>query len=127
MRGWLFGALERGVRFLYPGAGAGAQPEVQAAIMRFRMLPEAERGDESLWGWLLGDAGTPPYKMSKDDIAWSKHPVDGRDCENCQRFYMHVVTGTGICDKVAGVWQADWWCEEWESPAPADVYRRYQR
>jgi hypothetical protein len=62
-----------------------------------------------------------------DEVVWTKHPMKGHDCGNCQRYYVHVVTGTGICDKVAGVWQEHWWCDQWEQPAPVDVYRDYQR
>ncbi len=127
MRNWLFGALKLGSRFLYEGAGRTAQPEVRSALARFRRLSENERAKHSFWGWLLGPDGTPPYKMPKDQIAWAKHPVDGRECGNCQRWYIHVVTETGICDKVAGVWKENWWCDQWETPAPVDVYRRYQR
>lgn len=127
MRNWLFGALKRSSRFLYPRAGHGAQPEVVAAIRRFRLLSSSERAKHSLWAWLLGPEGTPPYKMQKSEIVWTKHPMKGHDCGNCQRFYVHVVTGTGICDKVAGIWEESWWCEEWSEPAPLDEYLRYQQ
>lgn len=114
-------------RFLYSGAEKGAQPEVVSAIRRFRRLPESERAKHpSLWGWLLGPLGTPPRKLSKDDVAWSDHPVDGKQCSGCMRWYLHPVTGTPICDSVRGVWPADAWCDRWSQPWNAARYRAYQ-
>ena len=98
MPGWLFGAVHQVGKFLYPNAGHGAQPEVQRAIARFRRLPERERARRSLWAWLLGEDGTPPYKMAKNDIVWTEHPVNGQSCANCQRYYIHFVTGIGISE-----------------------------
>lgn len=116
-----------GRRFLNLGAGVGAQPEILLAIRRWRQLPESVRSTTSLWAWLLGPEGTPPYKIDRDDIAWAEHPVNGRSCEGCQRWYIHWVTKTGICDKVSGVWDKDWWCSAWEAPADVETYRAYQK
>ena len=113
--------------FLYEGSERGAQPEVIEAILRFRALPVAQRSATSLWAWLLGQRGTPPYKMAREWIKWSKTPVAGRNCGNCQRFYVHAATGTGICDIVRGTWEAQNWCERWEKPTSSASYEAYQR
>lgn len=121
--------LRRRLRtFLFPSAGGGAQPEVRRAIQRFRSLSAAERQRvPSLWGWLLGVDGTPPYKIRRDWIEWAPRPVQGQKCANCHRWYVHHVTGTGICDSVSGVWEGEWWCSRWTAPATAAEYREYQR
>ena len=114
--------------FLYPDAGRGAQPEVREAIKRFRQLPISERKKyPSLWGWLLGKAGTPPYKIERDWIEWKTSPVRGQKCANCQRWYVHKATGTGICDSVSGEWRAESWCSLWTVPMNKQTYRKYQR
>lgn len=121
----LFGKMLK--RFMYPHAGQGAPAEVRAAIQRWRKLPIEVRAKTSLWAWLLGPDGTPPYKMDPNQIKVEKQPVAGRKCANCQRYYTHVVTGTGLCDKVAGVWAPSWWCDQWERPAPKEIYQAYQK
>jgi hypothetical protein len=115
-------------KFLFPLAGRGAQPEVQAAIARFRNLPlMARERVPSLWGWLLGKEGTPPYKYDRSEIQWAQQPVRNMKCANCQRWYIHYVTQTGICDSVSGPWKGDWWCDKWTAPLSAKDYREYQR
>jgi hypothetical protein len=114
--------------FAYLAAGSGAQPEVKKAIARFRKLPAAERKKyPSLWGWLLGKKGTPPYKIDREWIQWAQHPVRGQKCANCQRWYIHYATQTGICDSLSGSWKGDWWCERWVMPLSAQDYKEYQR
>lgn len=132
MRGWLFGAAKRVARgarrrFWYADAPKTAKPWVYEALEHFRTLPEPVRGRHSFWGWMLGPDGTPPWKIDPADIEWTKHPVKGRQCSNCQRFYTHVASGTGLCDAVQGVWGPTWWCDRWEAPMPVDEYQAYQR
>lgn len=127
-RSWLFGALTRATkRFWYTKVPSGVQPEVLRALRRYRKLPEELRAHISFWEWLLGPWGTPWAKMDPADIEWTMHPVEGRQCNNCQRYYLHVVTNTGLCDRVAGVWLPTWWCDQWTEPISAEEYRRYQR
>lgn len=115
-------------RFVYPRAGAGAQREVRQAIRRFRELPPNLRASfPSLWGWLLGPEGTPPYKVDPDEIEVAGKPVNGQRCGNCTRWYVHHVTGTGICDSVQGVWPKQAWCQLWAPAVDKAEYQRYQR
>jgi hypothetical protein len=115
-------------KFLFLLAGRGAQPEVAKAIRRFHTLPEAVRSRvPSLWGWLLGPDGTPPYKFDREEIGWAQSPVGGRKCANCQRWYIHYVTNIGICDSVSGRWEGDWWCSRWTPPLNKEDYEDYQR
>ena len=114
--------------WLFPLAGREAQPEVKRVIRRFRGLPDSVRARvPSLWGWLLGPDGTPPYKFDREEIAWSERPMQGQKCANCQRWYIHYVTNVGICDSVSGPWKGDWWCEKWTVPLGKEAYTEYQR
>lgn len=113
--------------FLYHQAGKGAQPEVKQAIVRFRQLPVSERAEAvSLWGWLLGDDGTPPYKPTKADVGYVDHEVDEQNCGNCNSAYEHVTSGTFICDRMEGPIEPEAWCQRWNEPWDPQKYREYQ-
>ena len=117
-----------GSDFRYLRFGKGSQPEVRVALRRFRKLPLAvRRSFPSAWGWLLGKKGTPPGKIDRSWIRWAQEPINGQQCANCQRWYIHYVTQTGICDALGGEWQGDWWCERWTVPLNAAAYKKYQR
>jgi hypothetical protein len=96
-------------------------------VGRFRALPDEERATAvSLWGWLLGDAGTPPYKMTRGDAGYVEHPVGAERCGNCGSAYLHVVSETYICDRMRGAILPHAWCERWNAPVPESEYVRYQ-
>ena len=141
--------------YLYTGAGAGAQPEIIAAITRFREMSFEERAEfVSLWGWLLGNNGTPPYKPTKADLGYVEHAVDGHSCGGCNSIYLHVEEwvevisvvdldkpppegcaphhgwsapkGTYICDRMKGVIEPGHWCRKWHERMDPLEYREYQ-
>lgn len=99
---------------LYPQAGLHAPPEVQAAIARFRDLPDAERAATPLLYWLLGDA-TQPFKMSKPDSTYlEESAVQGQYCKNCAFAYYRVNDGMFICSQIRGKIGENAWCRLWQ-------------
>lgn len=100
----------------YPDAGieGKAQPEVVAAVERFRDLPAKAQARLPLLYWLLG-SGTPAYKMSKEAGAYGPTPSDrkGEICGNCRFAYARVLNGQLICSHIEGdiAWKA--WCRLW--------------
>lgn len=111
--------------FRYDDAGERAQPEVRAAIARFRGLVLVERAARPLLYWLLG-GGTPPYKIAKLDAAYQGSPVGGRKCGNCGAAWRHVTTPLFICDQVSGPIAPEAWCNRWRPPVAPAAFRRYQ-
>ena len=113
--------------FSFPGAGQGAPAPVRALVAAVRRLPERKRGAMALWARLLGPAGTPPYKLDPRDVEYvARSGPRGQRCKNCQRFYVHAPTGTGICDAVRGKIYAEDWCNRWIAPLDASEYVVYQ-
>ena len=114
-------------RFLFPGAGRSAQPEIQAAIDRYRRMPLAFRAQNMLWAWLLGPDGTPPYKFTQAEVNYTD--VSWRpdlNCGNCQRIYLHPPTSIYICSGIRGEIVPQGMCTIWEKPMSAARYRAYQ-
>lgn len=100
---------------MYPQAGANAQPEVQAAIGRFRQLPDMERAQLPLLYWLIG-SGTMPYKMSKTDAQYvDPSPSPSHKCENCRHSWASVKHGFHICDLMRGHIRGSAVCALWEA------------
>ena len=97
----------------YPQAGETAQPEIQAAIARFRELPEAERAEIPLLWWLLGD-GSQPYKMSKPDSNYVDHSRSRQQCQGCLHAYYRVADEAFICSVIRGIIEPKGWCRLWE-------------
>jgi len=94
---------------------AKPQPEVEAAIKRFRALPEEQKAKTPLLYWLLG-AGTPPYKMSKEDSKYSDiSPHADRVCANCEFQYIKTANGHYICSQISGRIRPEGWCKLWKS------------
>ena len=116
----LLGLLPR--HFPYPKASPG----VRAFIRWWFSQSIVYRKQQPLWGAIFGGGGTPPGKFAKTEVAKTARPFDGRSCANCQRWYLHNATGTGICSWVDGTWQAEEWCEFWIEPMSRDRYVRYQ-
>ncbi len=97
----------------YPDAGHNAPPEVQEAIARFHSLPPESKERLPLLYFLLG-AGTPPYKMSKEDAQYAEQtPVPGQTCDNCEFAYKKVVRDQFICSKMRGDIAPKAWCKLW--------------
>ena len=97
----------------YLTAGQRAQPEVKAAIQRFRLLPADQRNRPLLY-WLLG-SGTPPYKMAQGDARYTDNtPVPSQKCSNCPHSFLHHASQTNICDQIRGVIQPGGWCKLWK-------------
>jgi len=97
----------------YDDAGSNAQPEVKAAMDRFRRLPEDIRAKKPLWSWLLGE-GTPRFKVSAEDSEYvDKSPDDHHVCANCEFFYLHIPTHDGICSEIEPRVKAAGWCNRW--------------
>jgi hypothetical protein len=100
----------------YPDAGKNAQPEVVAAIHRFRTLTEDERAEYPLLYWLLG-SGTPPYKMAKADVRYTDaSTISNQRCANCRMSYKHVKGAPDdyICSQIDGKIAPPGWCNRWE-------------
>ncbi len=118
---------------LYPHAG-GSQPEVKAAVARFRTLPARVRSRIPLLYWLLGEGGTPPYKMTKASSDYGAPPPNagGQICGNCRFAYARVVNGQLICSQIEGDigWGA--WCKLWVGggekyrEVPASWHKRFK-
>lgn len=101
--------------FTYPGAGGrGANPRVQRAIEDFHELPDTAKRDLPLLWYLLGESGTPLYKMSKTDSEYTdKSPYKAR-CDNCTFAYRRVVPNVLICSQIRGELEGAGWCRLWE-------------
>lgn len=116
-------------RFWYKNAEQNMPVEVRMALARFRQLPEKIRAQLPAWGWLLG-GGTPKLKMEQADVQYGSPPsnplTQHHRCQNCNRFYQHVPTGTGVCDWVRGVIAPNAWCNRWAPAITREAYVRYQ-
>ena len=94
---------------------AKPQPEVQKAVERFRSLPFEERKRQPLLYWLLG-AGTPSYKMSKEDSDYTdKSPHKDQTCANCEYQFIETAHGHVICSQISGRIKPEGWCRLWET------------
>jgi hypothetical protein len=105
----------RRMPFQYPEAGLRAQPEVKAAIRRWRhSVGQGIKQDMPLLYWLLG-SGTPPYKMSKRDSHYGPPPhyVSRQRCDNCTFAYVGVTTERFICSQIEGTIEPKLWCRLW--------------
>lgn len=99
----------------YPNAGAHAQPEVRAAVERFRQLPAEQRAQMPLLYWLLG-SGTPPYKSTPEDARYVQlSVVQGEQCGNCRHAWQSVPTGNRICAMIQGSIEPQAWCRYWDA------------
>lgn len=112
--------------FTFPGAGARASGPVRRLLARIRSLPLPERRKLPALYRLLR-SGTPPYKFAKADVRRTSRPVGGQSCGNCNRYYIHAVTGTGLCDWIDSTWEREEWCEYWTKPWTVARYRAYQQ
>lgn len=101
----------------YPDVSYDAQPEVKAAMRRFRRLPLAEKVIQPALYWLIGSEGTPSLKMSKEDSAYLPLPVQGQACGNCRFAYQHVTSGRFICSQIGepgdSLIEPGAWCRLW--------------
>lgn len=101
---------------LYPEAGRNAQPEVRAALDRWKELPYAVKVQGPLWHWLLGDP-TPVYKLPPDAAEYTdESPIANRTCGNCKYAYQHVVSQKYICSVIRGYIVPPGWCRLWDDP-----------
>jgi hypothetical protein len=100
--------------YLYPQAGAKANPLVKKAIEQFRNLPNDAKADKPLLYWLLG-SGTPPYKMSKKDSLYKGKSYRGQNCGNCRFTFMRWVNKELICSQIQGNIELEHWCKLWAS------------
>ena len=97
----------------YPDAGKKAQPEIKEAIQRFKNMAPEERGNNVLLYWLLG-AGTPDYKMSREESKYvDKSEKKDQTCGNCYFAYQKVVNKRYICSQIAGDIEPEAWCKLW--------------
>lgn len=100
---------------LYPEAGRFAQPEIQAAIERFRRLPAEERARTPLLWWLTGGESTQGYKMSKADALYTDRSQSPEQvCCNCRFFYYSNAFKIYICSQVQGTVACAGWCRLWK-------------
>jgi len=103
---------------MYPEAGRHAQPEVQAAIERFRKLPAEERAKQPLLWWLTGGESTQPYKMSQLDSNYVEQSPGAQTCANCRFLYFSQYWRTNICSQIEGVGiRPEGWCRLWQGGA----------
>lgn len=112
--------------YLYPEAGSGASSGVLRDLEELRKLPVEERGQSPAWVHLLGPEGTPPYKMTKLEVAYTDESPYQQNCANCIRSYTHNTTGVSICDWMRGVVDPKGWCRVWKEPMPREEYEAYQ-
>jgi hypothetical protein len=107
--------------FEYPRAGSErAQPEVQEAVDRFRNLPRDERAKLPLLYWLLG-AGTPAYKIAKEDCDYKKITDNPEHtCGNCEFYYYKPSKDIYICSHVEGEVEPEAWCNRWKYASGLD-------
>ena len=112
--------------FTFSKAGSRAPGPIRRLLARIRALPLGERRKLPALYRLLG-SGTPPYKFAKAEVRRASQPVEGRSCANCNRFYIHKTTGTGLCDWIDSPWEPQEWCEYWTAPWTKARYRAYQQ
>jgi hypothetical protein len=101
--------------FDYPGAGRRAQPEVKAAIRRWRArVSDRTKVSTPLLYWLLGDS-TPAYKMTQADSLYGPAPRGKirQKCGNCDYAFQHVISKEHICSQIEGQIQLALWCRLW--------------
>jgi len=113
--------------YLYSGTEKTNVPkEIKDAIKKYRELPEEKRKETPLLYWLLGDDGTPPYKMTKLEAAYTDKSPYKQNCGNCARAYQNVTTGVHICDWMRGEIKLAGWCNVWHEPWNKKEYTEYQ-
>lgn len=105
---------EKDEKYQYPDAGENAPEEVKQAIQRFREMDSEERDTDILLYWLLG-AGTPPYKMSKEDSQYSDNTgTNEQACANCEFLYQKTTSGEYVCSQIRGKVDPGGWCNLWK-------------
>jgi hypothetical protein len=94
-----------------------AQPEVKAAVRRFKAMTKEEQEEEILLYWLLG-SGTPRYKMPKVTADYTEAvdlpEGDLQTCGNCKFAYKKVIADRYICSQVSGPIKRQAWCRLWD-------------
>lgn len=102
---------------LYPEAGYREQPEVRAAIARFRALPPNERAARPLIWWLLNES-TQAVKMSQQDALYTEQSRGPQTCGTCRYLYLSNFWRRHICSMIQGndISPAGW-CRLWEGGA----------
>ncbi len=98
----------------YPKAGEAAQPEVKAAIKRFRKLPMADRKKKPLLYWLTGEA-TSDLKMSKADSEYTDKSSTKENCGNCEYIWKEPTSDRYICSQISGEIKPAGWCRLWDA------------
>lgn len=107
---------------LYPGAGKDSQPEIRAAMERFRSLPARKRAElPALW-WLLNDT-TQLFKMSKADAQYTDTSSGGLNCHSCDYLYFSIRWQKYICSQIKGYVEPEGTCRLWSSDKHADPYQ----
>lgn len=107
---------------LYPDAAKQSQPEIRAAMERFRSLPARKRAElPALW-WMLNDT-TQLFKMSKGDAQYTDHSTGHDDCESCDYIYFSIRWQKYICSQIRGYIEPTGWCRLWSRDEHADPYQ----
>jgi hypothetical protein len=100
--------------FMYPKADQYAQPEIKAAVARFRELPLEEREKLPLLWWLLNDT-TQAFKPSKKESLYTDFARTGTQrCDNCSYSYLNIHHRVYICSQIRGCIKMTGWCKYWE-------------
>jgi hypothetical protein len=97
----------------YREAYEKAPEETKDAIERFMQLPKKVRDWKPLLYYVLG-AGTPPYKMSKKDSAYTDVSTKKQNCANCIFTYIKYVENKPICSQIRGTIRLEGWCKLWQ-------------
>lgn len=90
-----------------------APEETKRAIERFMKLPKKVRDWKPLLYYVLG-SGTPPYKMSKKDSAYTDNSTKKQNCANCIFTYIKYVENKPICSQIRGTIKLQGWCKLWQ-------------
>ena len=96
----------------YQEAYDKAPQETKKVIESFQNEPKELRDKKPLLYYILG-AGTPPYKMSKEESKYVDKASGKQKCSNCIFTFQNTIKKTYICSQIRGTIKLGGWCKLW--------------
>lgn len=97
-------------------------PEEVKSLIRTFLETDPENRDTDVLLWYVLGTGTPPYKMSKKDSAYTDVANDPKySCATCEYLYLKVNTGEYICSQIRGEVKPSGWCNQFTTSKMYDT------